>query len=300
MKHEELIKKWLDNDLNPEESKAFEALDDYQELAKLSDSVKRFEAPEFNSKEALDAVLQKIQSPQITQKNSWKTYVLRIAAVLAISLSVYYFSTTLNTNIATLAAQKTTVELPDNSEVILNAGSSLSFNESKWSDARNVSLDGEAFFKVAKGKSFNVLTADGKVTVLGTEFNVKQRSGLFEVICYEGSVKVTHQTDEKILKPGDGFLLLDGKIIAREKETAIGPSWINNESYFKSMPFAHVIHEFERQYNVTIETDNIDLDQLFTGSFVHNEQTLALKSITLPLNLKHSKKDNSTIVLSRE
>ncbi|MBT8273266.1 MAG: FecR domain-containing protein [Bacteroidia bacterium] len=300
MKHEELIKKWLDNDLSPEESKAFEALDDYQELIKLSDNVKRFEAPEFNKEVALNAVLQKIHSPEITRKTRWTTHVMRIAAVLAISLSVYYFSTTLNTNISTLAAQKTTIELPDNSQVTLNAGSSLSFNESKWSNARDVALEGEAFFKVAKGESFNVMTADGKVTVLGTEFNVKQRSGLFEVICYEGSVEVTHETDQKILKAGDSFLLLDGKIIAKEKETALGPSWINNESYFKSMPFAHVIHEFERQYNVTIETDNIDLDQLFTGSFAHNEQSLALKSITLPLNLKYSKKDNSTIVLTRE
>lgn len=153
---------------------------------------------------------------------------------------------------------------------------------------------------MAKGQTFNVITPLGKVTVLGTQFNVKQRDDLFEVVCYEGSVRVTHLSEIKILKPGDSFLILDGKYIAKEKETSSDPSWINNKSYFKSMPFAHVIQEFERQYNVSINFQNVDIEQLFTGSFDHNDKTLALKSLTLPLNLKYSIIDDNTIVLERE
>jgi len=120
------------------------------------------------------------------------------------------------------------------------------------------------------------------------------------VVCYEGSVNVNFNATNTILKPGDSFLLLDGKIIATEKENTQNPSWINNQSYFKSMPLSYVLNEFERQYNITIESQQIDTKQVYTGSFVHDNMELALKSITLPLNIKFSKKDPSTIVLISE
>jgi len=300
MTKEVLILKWLDNDLNAEELKAFEALDDHAALTKLSRAVQQFQAPEFDTDAALTAVMHKIKTPTVLRKTRWTSYFVRIAAVIAISLSVYYYTTTLDTQVSTLMAQKSTVDLPDDSEVTLNALSTISYNKKDWKSVRDIALNGEAYFKVAKGETFNVVTSTGKVTVLGTQFNVKHRNELFEVICYEGSVQVTYQSHTKILKPGDSFLILDGKYIAKEKETFNNPSWINNESYFKSMPFAHVKHEFERQYNITIDSKDIDETQLFTGSFVHNDMRLALKSITLPLNLKYSQIDENTIVLERE
>lgn len=300
MNREELILKWLDNNLTAEEFKAFEALEDYEALSKLSYNVRRFKAPEYNTSEALNTVMQTIKTTSKQPKVRWMSYVVRVAAVIAISLSVYYYTTTLDTEISTQMAQKTMIDLPDHSEVTLNALSTISYNKKDWSSVRDVALIGEAYFKVAKGESFNVITEIGKVTVLGTQFNVKHRDNLFEVVCYEGSVQVSHESTIKILKPGDSFLILDGKFIAKEKETSNNPSWINNESYFQSMPFAHVIREFERQYAVTINSQHIDQAQLFTGSFVHNDKTLALKSITLPLNLKYRLIDKNTIVLERE
>jgi ferric-dicitrate binding protein FerR (iron transport regulator) len=298
MKREDLIKKWLDNELNVLELEAFKQLEDYNDLVQLSDSVMRFKAPEYNTSEELNTALMHINSKQ--RSKNWLRPVLRIAAILALSFSVYYYTTTLNTNISTLAAQKTEIQLPDASQVLLNASSTITYNKSEWKTNRDIILEGEAFFKVAKGSKFKVNTSDGTVTVLGTQFNIKQRNNYFEVICYEGSVKVTHNTNIVILKPGNSFLLIDGKTIAKEKETSLNPSWIDNESTFKSMPFAYVIREFERQYNVTINPQDIDLKQLFTGSFVHNNKELALKSITLPLNLNYSLQNNKTIVLSRE
>ena len=46
-------------------------------------------------------------------------------------------------------------------------------------------------------------------------------------------------------------------------------------------------------------TENIDENQLFTGSFSHSNIDIALKSITLPLHLKYSK-TNNTITLKRD
>lgn len=299
MKREELIKKWLDNELSVEEYKAFNALEDFDALVKLSDNVKKFKAPEYQTSEGLKNVLYSINTSQSHTRN-WVKPLLRVAAVIAIMFSVYYYTTTLDTNVATLVAQKTSIELPDASSVSLNALSTLTYNKKAWRNNRDIELNGEAFFKVNKGSTFNVNTASGTVTVLGTEFNVKHRENLFEVVCYEGSVSVTYKTNTTILKPGDSFLILDGEIIAKEKETATNPSWINNQSRFNSIPFEYVLLEFERQYNVTVTSQDLDLDQLFTGSFIHNDKILALKSITLPLNLKYRLVGDTSILLSGE
>jgi transmembrane sensor len=300
MNREELIKKWLDNDLSSEELKAFNALDDAQELNKLSNSMQAFKAPEYDTSEIFTSIKQTIASSQTKPSINWTKQLLRIAAIFVIGFSLYYYTTTLDTNISTTIAEKTSIELPDASLVTINALTDISFNTKQWQSKRKVKLIGEAYFKVAKGAKFDVETPSGIVSVLGTQFNVKYRDNLFEVVCYEGSVNVKFNATNTILKPGDSFLLLDGKIIATEKENTQNPSWINNQSYFKSMPLSYVLNEFERQYNITIESQQIDTKQVYTGSFVHDNMELALKSITLPLNIKFSKKDPSTIVLISE
>jgi len=252
MKREDLIKKWLDNELSSDELKAFNALDDSQELTKLSNSMTAFKAPEYDLPEVFASIKNTIASSQSKRSTSWQKQLLRIAAIFVISFSVYYYTTTLNTNISTLMAEKTSLELPDASLVNINALTEISYNKKSWNQNRDIKLNGEAYFKVAKGSTFNVETPSGIVSVLGTQFNVKYRKDIFEVICYEGSVNVNYNNTDTILKPGDSFLLLDGKIIATEKENIKNPSWVNNVSYFKSMPLNYVLNEFERQYDVTI------------------------------------------------
>ena len=301
MNREALISKWLNNDLNDQESEAFKNLEDYDDLVKLNNSLQSFKADDYDTSKELENVLSKIQTEK-TQKNTWKQWLkplLRVAAILAICFSVYFYTTTLDTTVTTELAQKTTVELPDASTVSLNAKSLLAFNKKDWKKEREVELQGEAFFKVAKGSTFNVITTSGTVTVYGTQFNVKQRAHYFEVICYEGLVGVTHNTKETKLKPGDSFLIIDGKVIAKEKENRSTPSWLNNESEFKSIPFKLVVAEFERQYNVDITLIDIDSTKLFTGSFTHKNIDVALKSIAVPLEVTYSKQNN-TIILKRE
>lgn len=297
MDKETLIKKWLNHELNAEELEAFKKLEDYEQFTKLSNSLKQFKAPEYNTSEELKAIMPKLQPKQ--KQTSIMKQLLRVAAIVVLGFSIFYYTTTLNTTLTTDVAEKTTIELPDASLVTINAKSELTYNKNNWNKQRDISLIGEAYFKVTKGSSFNVKTSLGTVTVLGTQFKVKQRPNLFEVTCYEGSVKVVHQEQSSILKPGDSFLILDGKLITKEKETASNPSWLNNESYFKSMPLNYVLNEFERQFNLNFESHDVDTKQLFTGSFTHNDVDLALKSITLPLNLKYRIKNNR-IVLSRE
>lgn len=298
MNKKELIQKWLDHDLNAQELEAFKQLEDYAALNKLDANLKHFKAPEYTTSENLEQVLSTIKSDKLKTRN-WLPNAIKIAAVFVLCFSVYFYTTTLDTTINTLASQKQSVKLPDASVVELNAMSTLVFNESKWADNREVSLEGEAFFKVAKGSRFDVKTEDGIVSVLGTQFNIKQRDHYFEVICYEGKVAVTYNSNMTKLLPGDSFFVLDGKLIATEKENQAIPSWLQNQSRFKSLPYREVIAEFERQHNVSIVLENIDDSLLFTGSFTHNDIEIALKSITLPLHLTYSKTDN-IITLKRE
>ncbi len=298
MEREELILKWLNNELNDQELQAFKSLEDYDDLVMLNNNLHAFKAPEYDANKELEHVLSSITKKK-TEKNLWLKPLMRVAAILAICFSLYYYTTTIDTTITTDLAQKTTVELPDNSSVALNAESALIFNKSSWKNNREVELQGEAFFKVAKGSSFNVRTETGTVTVYGTQFNVKQRKNYFEVICYEGLVGVTFNSQETKLNPGDSFLILDGEIIAKEKENGLTPSWLNNESQFKSLPYKQVIQEFERQYNVNITLIGVDSNEKFTGNFTHDSIEVALKSITLPLHLTYSQ-SNDTIILKRE
>ena len=298
MKREDLIQKWLNHELNAEELEAFKNLEDYDALLNMDTHLKAFKAPEYHTSEELSTVLKQINTPKTSSQN-WIRAAIRIAAVIVICFSVYY-SLTLDTTIKTLAANKeTNIELPDASMISLNAESSVTFNRHNWNKKRKVELEGEAFFKVAKGSKFEVQTEYGTVTVLGTQFNIKQRDNYFEVICYEGKVGVTYQNQQKTLLAGDSFLMIDGKLIAKEKEKLATPSWLNNESQFISMPYSIVLEEFERQYNVTVDPNNIDESQLFTGGFSHNNMDVALKAITLPLHVTFSK-TNNTITLKRD
>ncbi|MEL0454776.1 FecR family protein [Flavobacteriaceae bacterium SZ-1-7] len=298
MNREELISKWLDNNLNDQELKAFKNLENYDDLVKLDTSLQAFKVDNYDTSKELENVLSTIKSKKQT-KTHWFKPLMRVAAILAICFGLYYYTTTLDTTISTEYAQKTTIELPDASSVSLNAKSILVFNKKDWKLDREVELQGEAFFNVAKGSSFKVNTTSGTVTVYGTQFNVKHRDNYFEVICYEGLVGVTYNSQETKLKPGDSFLIIDGKTIAKEKEHLTMPSWLNNASTFTSLPYKVVIAEFERQYNVDITLLGIDSTQLFTGSFTHEDIDVALKSITLPLHVTYSK-TNNTITLKRE
>ena len=292
-----LIQKWLDNNLNASELEAFKMLEDYDALMRLDHTLSGFKAPDYDASEALSPVLNGIKPHK--KSTSWLHIAMRIAAIFVLCFGVYYYSTTFDTTITTLAAQKSTITLPDASSVSLNADSYIIYNKSDWSNQRDVKLNGEAYFKVAKGSTFNVITDLGMISVLGTEFNVKQRGNYFEVVCYEGLVVVSYNSQQQKLKAGEHLLLIDGKLMTPEIENISAPSWLKDESYFKSLPYKYVISEFERQYNLSIDTKYINTEQLFTGSFSHNNIDIALKSITLPLQITYRKTDH-TITLIRE
>ncbi|NHF60522.1 DUF4974 domain-containing protein [Flavobacteriaceae bacterium TP-CH-4] len=288
MDKDNLIQKWLSDELTVEERKAFEAMEDaafYEDIVK---NAGMFKASNFSTVADFETFKNRAVKPDTpVRKLHWLKPALRIASILVVSFGLYYFLT-LNKSIEiqTLAAEKTTIELPDASTVELNALSQISYNKKEWDKKREIQLEGEAFFDVAKGAKFDVVTSQGTVSVLGTEFNVKQRGTYFEVACFEGTVRVVAGKDVKILKVGDNFTSINGEVVSG-KNTFESPQWTKNISYFQRIPVSEVIAELERQYNIKVTVENIDADLLFTGGFAHGNLENALLAISEPLGLNY-------------
>ncbi|WP_295940282.1 FecR family protein [uncultured Alistipes sp.] len=116
-----------------------------------------------------------------------------------------------NVSVSVPAEGQKRLVLPDGSQVWINSGSNISYNDD-FSQERFVTLDGEAFFAVAgdAGKPFRVRTEKLTVEVLGTQFNVRSRGEdpFSEVILSSGSVQVTTPKRKTIeLTPNDRLTL---------------------------------------------------------------------------------------------
>tara|TARA_R110002073_G_scaffold72537_1_gene177143 strand:- start:112631 stop:113560 length:930 start_codon:yes stop_codon:yes gene_type:complete len=307
MNNEDLLKKWLSDELSEAELNDFKELEDFNLNAKVIQGAQQFKAANFSKVKSFEEFKANLptkdiekESTPVIKLNSYKL-LYRIAAIFILGLGMYSFYLFNNsvTTVETLASQKSTFALPDASSVTLNADSKIAFNERKWEKKRALTLEGEAYFKVAKGSKFDVNTPSGTVSVLGTQFTVNQRTNYFEVKCYEGIVSVTSNGRIKRLTKGKTIRIANGTVTT---DTTINtsPEWINNITSFKSVSLNEVLNELERQYDVIIETESIDTKQLFTGGFVHDNLDQALISITTPLQLSYKKDISNKIILSKE
>ncbi|MET2986105.1 FecR family protein [Aureibaculum conchae] len=234
MKKELLIQKWLDGELNDAELKAFKALDEYSSYTKLSEKAKLFEDTSYDVESEygkLNTIIKERRQETPVKTLNWIKPLMRVAAIFLFGVAIYYapiYGDT--TTVKTLASNQRTLELPDNSRVKLNAASSLQFKKGKWDNNREVNLVGEAYFKVAKGSQFDVNTWLGKISVLGTQFNVKQRANYFEVTCYEGLVSLKYKGKEINLPAGKSFKVVGNETFEIDTEENL-PDWsgeVNN------------------------------------------------------------------------
>lgn len=299
MNEKSLIEKWLSDDLTEEERIAFEALEDTPFHKDIVANASKFKASGFSEMPNFESFKKRIEAPEVPiKKLQWLNPMLKIASVLMLGLGVYYFLfMNVMTEVHTMVAEKTTIELPDSSRVLLNALSEVSYNEKNWEEKREIKLQGEAFFDVAKGAKFDVVTSKGTVTVMGTEFNVKQRGDFFEVSCFEGTVRVVTDNKTEILKVGDNLKWYKGVLVTGQ-HTQKAPQWTKNSSAFQRIPVSEVLAELERQYDIKITLEGVDVNQLFTGAFVHDNLENALMAISEPLSLEYEVIKPNTVRLS--
>ncbi|MDH7447331.1 FecR family protein [Aquimarina sp. 2201CG14-23] len=277
--------KWLNNDLTPQELEQLKKSEEFEDYEKIVKGLEYFHAPSFDEEKSLATTLQKLQHQQKGKVIRLKPllYVISAAASVLLILGLFFNKVTYTADRGTQLA----IILPDDSKVDLNAGSSLTYNRFFWSKNRVVTLEGEGLFTVKTGDNFVVSTDSGIIEVLGTVFNVKSRVSVFEVVCYEGKVRVgTNQNEEEIIQKGEGVLLKNGTLNKRSISES-EPLWKRGESLFLSTPLHQVLDELERQYDVTFTRDNIDGNKLFSGGFVHNNISIALEAVFVPMNIEY-------------
>ncbi len=298
--NDELLLKWLNNTLTPEELETFKKRDDFAFNEQLIKDAQGFKAAHFSEPKTFDQLSDALPLGLATNRNSWLRPLMRYAAVMLLGFMVYFgFFYNPDQVVQTSIAQQTTITLPDASTAMLNAESMLAYNNKNWDKNRSLTLSGEAFFKVAKGSKFSVQTTAGTVSVLGTQFTVNQRDDYFSVSCYEGKVQVTHNNAQTVLLPGDSYRIIAGEI-KQYTQNASAPSWLDARSTFNGVPLWVVLKELERQYDVTISADQISKEVLFNGAFTHTNIDQALKQITLPLELTYSINSNTITISSHE
>ncbi len=290
-----LLHKWLNNEATPEELEQLKTDPEYASYVQIAAASSNFELPKMDSEANFEAISNKIKPVHQLHKPNIFSVVWKVAAVFAVLLAGYYYISTLDTSVKTEIAQTETFSLPDNSEVVLNAGSKITYNKKNWANSRELSLDGEAYFKVTKGNKFSVKTVEGTVSVLGTQFNVSARDGLFAVACYEGLVSVAFNDTLLKVLAGRKIQIENGKLVINEATENPSPVWLADESNFENAPLSLVIKEVERQYPIKVTLEDIDSEKRFTGSFTHENLDLALKAICEPLQLNYKINKNGAV-----
>jgi hypothetical protein len=171
------------------------------------------------------------------------------------------------------------VELSDGTLVHINSGTKIKYPVKFLNiGRREVFIEGEAYFKVAKDKKrpFVVHSDQVAVEVLGTEFNFSsyKEDAEIKTVLVEGSVSMTNS-----LKPDDQLVLVPGTKGAwnrvshdtHEEKVDVGlyTGWIKGELVFRNVSFSDMTKKLERSYNVVIENNNEPLNGKILNARFH-------------------------------
>lgn len=299
MKENQILAKWLNDDLSEEELAEFEASPDFEKYQKIKDYTAHLEVDDLDEDAMLSNIL---QHEKATQKvvPLYKNWILRVAAILLLALGITFTMKNFvpQTHIANFG-EKIAFTLPDNSEVVLNSGSEINYKKWNWNSNRHLELKGEAYFKVSKGRRFEVHTTLGKVSVLGTQFNVKARKNRFDVTCYEGRVKVNYANKQIILTHGESVTFENGKQF-NTSINSLKPGWVDNQMCFHRENIKSLLDEVQRQYNITIVLNTKDTSSLFTGKLPTRDLNVALQIISTTYHLEAKKVSKNKIIFDKK
>jgi ferric-dicitrate binding protein FerR (iron transport regulator) len=214
-----------------------------------------------------------------------------------------------NTTITVPMGQMTNVELPDGTKVMLNSGSSITYNGNFALGERQVSLNGEAYFDVAKDREhpFLVQTSHLSFEVLGTSFNIEAyaEDNLVNATLIEGSLGVKEKSQKglMLLAPGEyaHYDVLTTKISITKVNTDIYTSWKEGLITFRNEKLKDIARKIERWYNVKIIISNQKLgEQAYFGTILKNKPIdQILEVLRLSSSLKYrmiTKPDVPTLI----
>lgn len=295
--NEHYLSHWLADKISDNQLQQLVSEADFVAFQKIKEALQNYTVSEPNMEHNFAAIKEKYTTKKVSKSRNvipmW-SYAVAASLLLFFSLYQFYF---FSNEVQTDFGFTKTIVLKDNSHVTLNAKSKISYPN--WFQYnRNIRLEGEAFFEVQKGSSFRVTTSLGNVTVLGTKFNVASFDDYFEVICYEGKVRVEVNKKATILTKGENVRFYNATFENWADATPKKPLWISGENEFKNVPMKYVFAKFKNQYNVEVTYPKNIEGIKFTGSFANANLETALKSICIPLHLNYSNTTSRKIQIS--
>jgi len=179
------------------------------------------------------------------------------------------------------------VILPDGSKAFLNANSTLTYPLKFAQNARTVRMTGEIYFEISKLEMqtggdkkripFYVETAEQKIEVLGTHFNVNAYPDepYTTTTLLEGSVRVTSlkRNESVLLKPGQRSLLSE-RLRIDNTDSSQDVSWTQGDFVFKGEELSSLLRKISRWYNVDVECPQ-RLEKLKFDGMVSRSQPLS-------------------------
>ncbi len=187
--------------------------------------------------------------------------------------------------------------MSDGSEVWLNSSSSLRFPLHFSDSVREVFLQGEAFFKVAKNAKhpFVVHSPGAAIHVLGTSFNVHayhSRQAIVSLV--EGSVKTSAKAHsvETTLKPGlEAVIDSAQQTRVRSFKQATTLSWMKGLYYFHDKPLAEIGEVLQRWFGLTMIFNDPSLSRLPVTGAIEKDQPLTDFLSSLQNHRRHQSGD---------
>ena len=298
MNKENIFARWISGEINDEDFKQQVSDRDYVAYIKLRKALQLYE---HTQTEVPESVYQNIKSRISESKRTKKTFrlyktVISVAAFLLLLLSVHYLLSPSIFSVETAYGKSQKIVLPDGSVVWLEARSKLSYDKKHWNKNREVKFSGSAYFEVKKGQRFEVITPNGKVSVLGTKFQVKSIADLFRTVCFEGKVRVHTLQKDFILEAEQSVQKYDHKVQTQPVRYT-QPDIYAKTTRFAQTPLVYVLREFENQYNIKFKNQGVDTQVLFTGSMPHNNLKLSLELVSKALSFEYKREKNQTIII---
>lgn len=258
------------------------------------------------------------QEKKVKSIRYWSGLLQKTAAILVLPLLAVSIWMVLNRQpnaspmmLATAKGERTHVFLPDGSEVWLNVDSKLKYATTYNATNRELILEGEALFKVAKGKKhpFIVTAHDMKVRAVGTEFNITayETDPHASTFLKEGIVELSYKPKgEKELnypmKPGEKAILNRNlkSIEIRKVVSENDIHWINGELYFENEPMDQVFRKTERWYDIKISYQLNDFtNETLTVNLKNSESIDRLMEIIDEAMGIHVKQNGNEYVITR-
>ena len=209
--------------------------------------------------------------------------------------------------------QMAEITLSDGTHVWLNSGTSLQYASNFGKKARQVKLDGEAFFKVKKDEiPFKVQLNRSEIEVLGTSFAALsyREENFSQVTLIEGSVKVNNASGEEIsrLTPEEQIYIPENPeaYSVKKVNTRFYESWTEGKIEFDDEKLSEVARRLERWYNVEINFEQEETGDLrFSGTILKNKpfnQTVKAFCLLLPVEVDYQNniEDKDVITISKK